>query len=213
MFMAWLLNLDLIHFFDFYLAVIFLLSTVRRIGQYRAVAGLALAAPGRWPKLFQLIKQHRTILLTWQFALPSLLAFMLMIVQLSASRYIWHQASLTVDTVMNRPIAWPVLALVGLAMLAVDVYCTAVAGEVNRKETEKYFDDAEHWLRSWKAPVVHFFTLGRINPRQMVAAEVQKALLEASALINSSMWWVTAQVGLRIAFGLALWVTYAVVLA
>ena len=211
--MAWLLNLDLIHFFDFYLAVIFLLSTYRRVGQYRAVAGLALAAPGRWPKLFQLIKQHRTILLTWQFALPSLLAFMLMIVQLSASRYIWHQASLTVDTVMSRPIAWPVLALIGLAMLAVDVYCTAVAGEVNRKETEKYFDDAEYWLRSWKAPVVHFFTLGRINPRQMVAAEVQKALLEASASINSSMWWVTAQVGLRIAFGLTLWVTYAVVLA
>ena len=211
--MVWLLNLDLIHFFDFYLAVIFLLSTYRRVGQYRAVAGLALAAPGRWPKLFQLIKQHRTILLTWQFALPSLLAFMLMIVQLSASRYIWHQASLTVDTVMSRPIAWPVLALIGLAMLAVDVYCTAVAGEVNRKETEKYFDDAEYWLRSWKAPVVHFFTLGRINPRQMVAAEVQKALLEASASINSSMWWVTAQVGLRIAFGLTLWVTYAVVLA
>ena len=114
---------------------------------------------------------------------------------------------------MERPIAWPVLALFGLAMLAVDVYCTAVAGEVNRKETEKYFDDAEYWLRSWKAPVVHFFTLGRINPRQMVAAEVQKALLEASASINSSMWWVTAQVGLRIAFGLTLWVTYAVVLA
>src|SRR5437762_9552551 len=129
--MAWLLNLDLIRFFDFYLAVIFLLSTFRRVGQYRAVAGLALAAPGRWPKLFQLIKQHRTILLTWQFALPSLLAFMLVMVQLSASRYIWHQASLTVGIVMDRPIAWPVLALIGSAMLAVDVYCTAVAGEVN----------------------------------------------------------------------------------
>src|SRR6266436_8493623 len=134
------IDIDLIRFFDFYLAVMFLLSTFRRVGQYRAVAGLALAAQGRWPKLFDLIRQHRTILLTWQFALPSLLAFILMMVQLSASRYIWHQASLTVDTVMSRPIAWPVLALVGLAMLAVDVYCTAVAGEVNRKETEKYFD-------------------------------------------------------------------------
>jgi hypothetical protein len=210
--MAWLQQRDLIHFFDFYVAVIFLLSTFRRVGQYRAVAGLALAGPGRWPKLFQLIKEHRTILLTWQFALPSLLAFLLMMVQLLASRYIWHQASLTVGTVMERPIAWPILAIVGLVMLAVDVYCTFVAGEVDRPGTEKYFDEAEYWLRSWKAPVVHFFTLGRINPRQMVAAEVQKALLEASALINSSMWWVTAQVGLRIAFGLTLWVTYAIVL-
>jgi len=209
--MAWLLQLDLIHFFDFYLAVIFLLSTFRRIGQYRAVAGLALAAPGRWPRLFQLIKEHRTILLTWQFALPSLLAFLLMLVQLLASRF-WHQAPLSLETVMERPIAWPILSIVGLAMLAVDIYCTFVAGEVDRPGTEKYFDEAEYWLRSWKAPVVHFFTLGRINPRQMVAAEVQKALLEASALINSSMWWLTAQVGLRVAFGLTLWVTYAVVL-
>jgi len=211
--MAWLLNLDLIRFFDFYVAAIFLLSTFRRVGQYRAVAGLALAAPGRWPKLFQLIKEHRTILLTWQFALPSLLAFLLMAVQLLASRYFWHQASLTVSEVIARPLAWPILALFGSAMLAVDIYCTAVAGEVDRKGTEKYFDEAEHWLRSWKAPVVHFFTLGRINPRQMVAAEVQKALLEASKLINSSMWWVTAQMGLRIAFGLALWVTYAMLLS
>jgi len=207
--MTWLLQLDLIRFFDFYLAVIFFLSTFRRVGQYRAVAGLALEAPSRWPKLFQLIKEHRTILLTWQFALPSVLAFLLMMVQLSASRYIWHQASLTLGMVMDRPIAWPILALVGAAMLAVDIYCTAVAGQVDRQATAKYFDEAEYWLRSWKAPVVRFFTLGRINPRKMVAAEVQKALLEASALINSSMWWVTAQVGLRIAFGLALWLTYA----
>src|SRR6516225_10339880 len=105
--MAWLSNLDLILFFDFYVAAIFLLSTFRRVGQYRAVAGLALAAPGRWPKLFQLIKEHRTILLTWQFALPSLLAFLLMMVQLLASRYIWHQASLPVSSIMERPIAWP----------------------------------------------------------------------------------------------------------
>jgi hypothetical protein len=113
---------------------------------------------------------------------------------------------------MERPIAWPILTIVGLAMLVVDVYCTFVAGEVDQPGAEKYFDEAEYWLRSWKAPVVHFFTLGRINPRQMVAAEVQKALLEASALINSSMWWLTAQVGLRVAFGLTLWVTYAFVL-
>ena len=206
--MAWLQQLDLIRFFDFYLAVIFLLSSFRRVGQYRAVAGLALAAPSRWPKLFQLIKEHRTILLTWQFALPSVLAFVLMILQLLASHF-WHQAPLTVKTVVDDPWAWPLLAISGLAMLAVDSYCTFVAGEIDRPGTEKYFDEAEYWLRSWKAPVVRFFTLGRINPRKMVAAEVQKALLEASALINSSMWWVTAQVGLRIAFGLALWLTYA----
>jgi hypothetical protein len=202
-------NLDLIHFFDFYLAVVFLASTYRRIGQYRAVAALAVAVPGRWPRLLQLLNQHRTILLTWSFALPTLLAFGLTALQWLASLYFWHQASLTVGEVMDKPWAWPFLATFGAAMVGVDLYCTVVVGEVDRAATEKYFDQAEYWLKSWKAPVVQFFTLGRINPRNMVSVEVQKALVEASRLINSSLWWVTAQLGLRIAFGLSMWLTYA----
>ena len=38
---------------------------------------------------------------------------------------------------------------------------------------EKYFDQAEYWLRPWTAPVVRVFTFGYINPRQMVATEVR----------------------------------------
>ena len=59
------------------------------------------------------------------------------------------------------------------------------------------------------ATVLRVFTLGFVNPRRMVAVEVQKALLEASRMLNSTLWWVTVQVGLRIAFGLALWLTWA----
>ena len=77
------------------------------------------------------------------------------------------------------------------------------------KDTTRYFDEAEYWLRSWTAPVVHFFTFGRINPRQMVRVEVSKALVEASRLINVNLWWITAQTGLRIAYGLSLWLTWA----
>ena len=44
------MNRNLIHLFDFYLAAMFVVGTARRIGQYRAFAGLALSMPGRWPK-------------------------------------------------------------------------------------------------------------------------------------------------------------------
>jgi len=74
---------------------------------------------------------------------------------------------------------------------------------------EKYFDQAEFWLRSWTAPVVRFFTLGRINPRQMVAVEVRTALVNSSRMLNSTLWWVVIQAGLRVAFGLSLWGSYA----
>ena len=94
-------------------------------------------------------------------------------------------------------------------MLAVDLYGTFRVGQVDRSLLERSFDQAEYWLRSWVAPVVHVFTLGYINPRRMVAVEVRKALLEASRLLNTTLWWVSGQVGLRIAFGLALWLTYA----
>src|SRR5262249_11865309 len=82
--------------------------------------------------------------------------------------------------------------------------------DIDRALMQKYFDQVEYWLRSWTAPVVRIFTLGYINPRKMLAVEVRKALLEASTLINSTFWWVSLQTGLRVAFGLVLWLTYAV---
>jgi len=53
--------------------------------------------------------------------------------------------------------------------------------------------------------VVRIFTLGYINPRQMVNVEVRKALLEASQLLQLSLWWISVQVGLRVVFGLSVW--------
>jgi hypothetical protein len=43
----------------------------------------------------------------------------------------------------------------------------------------------------------------------MVNEEVRKALIDVSRSINSTMWWVAAQTGLRIAYGLSLWLTFA----
>jgi hypothetical protein len=94
-------------------------------------------------------------------------------------------------------------------MLAVDLYATFTVGEFDRNMMQKYLDQAEYWLRSWSAPVVRVFTLGFVNPRQMVAVEVRKALVEASRLINSTLWWGSAQVSLRVVYGLTLWLTYA----
>jgi hypothetical protein len=207
-------NLNLIRLFDFYLAVAFLASTTARVRQYRSILGLVRAVPGRWPHLLQLVKEHGSVFLTWSTVGPALLALILVAVQLLASNLVWPEASrppygLTVARLAEHLAAVPFVTLLGAAMLAVDLYFILVVGEVDRAEMEKYFDQAEYWLRSWTAPVVRVFTFGRINPRQMVAAEVQTALVAASRLLNSTLWWVSLQVGLRIGFGLALWLTYA----
>lgn len=207
--MGALRSLDLIHLFNFYLALVFLVSTFLRVRQYEAVVRLVRALPERWPRLFALVKQHHGVFLTRGTVLPLLLTLGLCLVNLLACRMVWPHASLTVGRLVDLWPAVPFVAVTGLAMLAVDAYATFVVGEVDRAEMEKYFDQAEFWLKSWTAPVVKWLTFGRINPRQMVNTEVQKALVEVSALLNSTMWWVSAQTGLRIAFGLAIWLTFA----
>jgi len=44
----------------------------------------------------------------------------------------------------------------------------------------------------------------------MVAEEVQKALVAVGEMINYNLWWMNVQVGLRFAFGLSLWLTWAI---
>jgi hypothetical protein len=209
------LNLSLIRFLDFYLVLLFLAGLVRRIDLYRSVVGLVLNVPGRWPRLLKLVRQHRTIFLSWSTLMPAILALALAVIQLVASQLIWPEAAqppdgLTVGRLAER---WWALALavpLGLAMIGVDFYGIIVVGRIDRNLLEKYFDQAEYWLRSRTAHVVRIFTLGYINPRRMVATEVQKALLEVSKQLNTTLWWMALQLGLRIAFGLTLWGTWAV---
>ncbi len=208
--MSRLLDLNLIHFFDFYLMLFFLISTYLRLRQYAVVLALLRSVPGRWPKLLKLVGEHRMLFVTWTTMLPAFLAFFLSVIHMLLCRLVWPQANLTLAELAHLWPAIPFVTLCGLAMLGVDLYATFRVGEVDRALLEKYFDQAEYWLRSWVAPVVHIFTLGRINPRQMVAVEVRKALLDASRLLNTTLWWIALQVGLRVAFGLSLWVTYGI---
>ncbi len=202
-------NLNLIHFLDFYLAATFVTSVFLRIRQYQAILTIVRGLPGRWPRLFKLVREHHTIFLTWSTAWPALIALGLALLQLLMSRVLCPQARITVGGLAYPWLAWPMLALLGVTMLGIDVYQTFVVEEVDRVLLEKYFDQAEYWLRSWAAPVVRVFTLGYVNPRQMVAAEVRTALTAASKQFNATLWWLAAQTGARVAFALALWLAYA----
>src|SRR5207247_2575086 len=132
----------------FYLMIMFLAATVRRIGQYHAIGSLVLKGSGRWPRLLKLVTEHRMIFLTWATVLPALLALGLSAAQLLASRWVWREAEITIGQVTDYWYAAGALALVGAAMLVIDVYGIVVVGELNRAEMERYFDQAEYWLRS-----------------------------------------------------------------
>jgi hypothetical protein len=205
-----LLQLHAIRFFSFYLAVIFTVSTYLRLRQYRAALALLVGLRTRWPNLTRLVLAHRHIFLTRGTVLPLGTMLALLAANLLASRLVWPQADrFTVADLLRAWPAVPFVALSGAAMVAFDVWGTARVGKIDRAEMEKYFDQAEFWLEGWKAPVVRLLSLGHVNPRQMVAAEVRAALEGASRLLNSTLWWVSIQTTLRILFGLCLWGSYA----
>jgi hypothetical protein len=208
------LSLNLIHFLDFYFAFMFLAGTWRRMGQYQSVARLVFAGPGRWPHLLKLVSEYRTLFWTWSMLMPALLALGLTLLQTIASRFIFPSAgdpndALTIERLLDH---WPALIVVaplGVAMFGFDLYSLYLVGRIDRAMLEEYFDQAEYWLRSRTAHVVRVVTFGWVNPRKMVATEVEKALVAVGDMLNFTLWWVTVQMGLRIGFGLSLWVTWA----
>ncbi len=208
--MSGLLELRLIRFFGFYLAVMFLLSTWVRLRQYGTIIRLVRSMPNRWPRLLVLVKQHAHIFLTWGTVLPLVLLFAIFTANYLASKWLWPQADdFTLAQLATLYPIWPIVLIFGAGMIAFDVWGVVSVSVIDQTEMEKYFDQAEYWLRSWTAPVVHIFTFGRINPRQMVAVEVRGALVSSSRMLNSTLWWVVTQAALRIAFGLSLWFAYA----
>ncbi len=208
--MSWLHDLHLIPLFNFYLAVFFLVSTFLRLRQYRTFLVLVRTMPNRWPRLLQLVKQHRNLFLTWGTVLPLAVMLGLILVNWTAGTLVWPKAAdFTLGDLFALWPAVPVVLTCGACMVAFDIYGALRIGKVDQAQMEQYFDQAEYWLNSWAAPVVRIFTLGYINPRRMVAVEVRAALVSASRLINYTLWWVSIQTGLRMAYGLSLWGTWA----
>lgn len=207
--MSDIFQLNLINLFTFYLTVAFVISTFRRLRQYRDVANLARSMPGRWPRTLQQIKKHWLMFFTWSTFRPAIAAFILIAAQMICSRIIWPSAHLTLRDLNVEWWMWPAVGLTLAAMLCVDLYFIIRVGRIDRHATEKYLDEAEHWLTSWKAPVVRILTFGYINPRKIVDLEVQKALMEGKGLLNRSLWLISAQAALRVLFGLSLWLTWA----
>lgn len=202
-------GLHLVRLFSFYLAVVFVVGSVLRWQQYRAILGLVSGFPSRWPRLLELLRKHSNLFLSWGTILPGLLTLVLLLVHTVASQWIWPGADLTLGQLATSRAALVTVALLGLAMVGFDVFVYSQNADIDRAALEKHFDQAEYWLRSWTAPVLKVLSLGYLNPRRMVGNEVRSALEQTSQLLNVALWGLVLQTGLRIAYGLSLWCSWA----
>src|SRR5437870_8104994 len=105
------MSLNLLHFLDFYFALMFFVGVWRRLEQYSSVGKLVLAGPTRWPRLLKLVHEYRTIFWTWSMIMPALLGLGLWLAQMVASRILFRDAgnieyTLTLERLLEL---WPAL--------------------------------------------------------------------------------------------------------
>jgi hypothetical protein len=191
-----------------YLLFTFALSIVLRYKQYRAIVLIIAAVPQRWPRLFGLMRDHRTVFLTWPTLLPVGLTLLLLLLHSIAYQWVWPRATVTPAVLIDHWLALVLLALCTAFMLYFDYDALFSVWVFDREAAEKQLDQAEYWLRSPLSPAIKWLTLGYINPRRMVGDEVRKALTDASVSMKSMMWRWSVQTGARLAVELILWLTW-----
>jgi hypothetical protein len=202
--------IDLIDAFSVYLVLAFVTGTVLRARNYRALVGMVYRSADRWPKLRALVKTHRGIFLRWPTVLPLVLTLLLTAANAVASRLVWAHSRVTPADLLAHPAALLAVAATGGVMGLLDFRAVFVFVRVDRAAVEAVLDRAEHWLGSWKAPAIRVLTLGLVHPRRIVGEQVHAALVDAGQAVNGQLWWMSLQVVARAAFGLVLWVTWAV---
>jgi hypothetical protein len=54
------------------------------------------------------------------------------------------------------------------------------------------------------APALRMLTFGFVNPRKIVGAEVQRALVDANWTVIGGMWRTSLRIGMQLTWGFAL---------
>ncbi len=205
---AWWDALNLLDVFNYYLIIAFIASTAINIRRYRAILGFLCSFPGRWPKLLELMKKHRSIFFGWPTLLAILLAFILMLSNSLAIRLLWTQARVTFEQLAAHWLSIAAAVAAGGLMVFLDCKALWSVTHFDRAALEVNLDRAESWLKSWAAPVLRIATFGFINPRKIVGVEVQRALADANWVLIGGMWRLSLRTVVHFAVGLSLWLTW-----
>ena len=171
--------------------------------------GLVARSADRWPKLRTLAATHRGIFLRWPTVLPVVATLALVLGNAWATRFVWSHARVAPADLWHTHRVAAAIATGGL-WAVLDFRIAFLFGRFDSVAVEGVLDRAEHWLGSWTAPAVRFLTAGLIHPRRIVGEQVRVA--GGRERHQRPLWAWSLQIGARLAFGLSLWITWAVAL-
>lgn len=206
--MSWSL-FNLIELFELYLLVTFLLSLALRYHDYRTSLGFLMKVPQRWPKMFEVIKGHTGVLLTWTMLVPVGVTLVIFLAHVICFRFVWREADLHWGDVWREWIPAITILAIGLAMLTLDGIALFRTGQTNLDAIEQNLNRGEFALTSRSLQAVRFLTFNFFKPKQVVENRVQDTLVGLRITLSRQLRKRSFHSALRVAFGFFLWLAWA----
>ena len=200
---------NLIELFELYLLLTFILSLALRYHDYRTNFGFLMKVPQRWPKMFEVIKGHSGVLLTWTMLVPVGVTFAIFMTHVICFRFIWSDADLHWDDVWREWIPAITVLAAGLAMLTLDGIALFSGGQANLDAIERNLDRGEFALTSRGLQAIRVLSFNLFKPKQVVENRVQDTLVGLRITLIRQLRRRSFHSALRVAFGFFLWLAWA----
>src|SRR5436190_24392697 len=110
------MTINLIEAFSYYLVLTFIIGTILRTRNYRAMVGMVYNSADRWPKLRAVVATHRAIFLRWPTVLPLALTLLLTLANGYAAHFVWPHARVTPGDLLGHPAALAAVLAAGGVM-------------------------------------------------------------------------------------------------
>ena len=200
---------DVLHWYEFYLIIVFLITLRLRFAFFRDLFALGSKLPKRWPNMLKTILKERWIFINLQAMLPVGVALSTALAHSFFRRFWWSEAKLSFSLLRYSPL-WS-LVLFSLSAFMVWLDCRVLVRRTHLEiaDLEKRFDRGELALSRPIDLTVRVVTFGVIRPRQIVEDQVAEALKEQALCIETQMRGWMGRSLVRIAFGITCWFAWA----
>lgn len=204
----WLLNLNLLRAFIWYVSVYFVVSLLLRLRFYKSVYDVSVYVRLSCPRIFGLVHEHW--FLCMRDGLFNLIVIYggILLVYMSLNQLVWPLATINVNLLASVDPGLLVVMLVATGtMLAVDVVLMAQIGLIDTSRVIKDLQWSEEWLGGNLNRFLNL--LGKWNPIKRYADNVTLESIQwLNVIFRSSLAVMIFQLVLRLLVAASLFVCY-----
>lgn len=183
--------------YEYYLLGTFVLGLVQ-LRHHVALYRFVRKSPARWPQLYQIVRDHLRLLITWPTVLTVGLMSLLWVAHTAFRRLLYPSAQVSFETLRAEPWLLVAAVLFGAIMFALDLGALVRASSFRPPQRTWLLDLTEAALKAEVLPV-----------RWFVAWRVRQGVLGSLPVVQHWVWKRSAEIGARLAFGTTLWLAWA----